>query len=154
MNNLRRYVSIILLSCVAFVYASSTMIIELKDGTKLDFPFSNELSYSIEKNGITITQSGGVLTSLEIDKVSRISYNINSGVESITTNRLSVDISGNLLHISGAAPGTEYSIYSIGGGIVSSGTSTDYISIDVVGFTPGIYIVNVENFKPFKIVCK
>ena len=143
----------VLIGSILSVQSTTCLVVELEEMC-YEYAFSNELSYNINNNVLTIFSESGSDIQFIIDDVCRISYPSDSYTSTpyVGHENLKIDVLDMKLIVTGGKEGSICKIYSSDAMLIYTATITDCLEIDLQNFSKDMYIIQIDNFKPFKFL--
>lgn len=133
--------------CCTAMWGKRGIIVHYGDASTSETAFSDVRDVTFSNGCMLRNFTDGNSISDELSKISRITFgdvsSITTGIDAIDSASQSVSLSGNVLHISGAANGAVVNIYSVSGARIGSQRIAGNADIVLPSLGKGIYIVKI-----------
>ncbi|MGN0230606.1 MAG: T9SS type A sorting domain-containing protein [Muribaculaceae bacterium] len=133
--------------CCTAIWGKRGIIVHYGDASTSETAFSDVRDVTFSNGCMLRNFTDGNTISDELSKISRITFgevsSITTGIDAIDSASQSVNLTGDVLHISGAANGALVNIYSVSGTCICSRRIVGNADIVLPSTGKGIYIVKI-----------
>lgn len=134
------------------------VVVEFQDENTIVYRFTDKPHIFFEENNVRILSSTSVDATYPFDQVKKVYFSserVEVSRPKENSDAITFDFcSSDIVKVSGLRNKDSVGVYTAGGMLLKRYSGNDNIEIDLSNYEKGMYIINVNNNKSFKIIRK